>query len=297
MFLVGVKTDLRVVSMAGKMGIAIAISTRIILLFTGSWLLSTLESQGVYRMDSEVWDVIWLEQFSFCFSQNPTAVAVIVYILSELRMLNSEVGRIAVSWALVSHFCDIITVIVCSLYLRPKVALVVVLFVLFMFTAVHPFMHWLVHMMHKDEETIMHLTLVLMFIFAYCTPLFEMSPTFGAFLFGLIVPEGPPLGSYLELKVEPLVTGIFLPLFTTSVTMRFSPWDMLFQFDRAEFAIRLGLACFLVKLFTTFLPSLLITRMHWKEALVISLLLSSKGFSELVYYIRFKDRKVSEIQA
>ncbi|KAE8670992.1 hypothetical protein F3Y22_tig00112000pilonHSYRG00069 [Hibiscus syriacus] len=83
----------------------------------------------------------------------------------------------------------------------------------------------------------------------------DRSPLFGAFLVGLAVPDGPPLGSTMIEKSNCLANGVFVLIYVTTSTMRVNSKKMI----------------------------------PMRDSLAFALIMSSKGIVELSYFSSFKD--------
>ncbi|KAK8563031.1 hypothetical protein V6N13_018427 [Hibiscus sabdariffa] len=163
-----------------------------------------------------------------------TSFQVIHCLLSELRILNSELGRLGLSSALIG---DMVTLLLTmfSTWVNSGIqrgALAVLIDIgmasIFMFIVLfvlRPVMKWVVN--HTPEASqindICFYFVVLAFMLSpRICEYFHINPKYGLIIFGLAVPDGPPLGSALVEKLDPITSGLFLPIFTTTCGMRFN---------------------------------------------------------------------------
>ncbi|KAL5102289.1 hypothetical protein RYX36_006616 [Vicia faba] len=99
-------------------------------------------------------------------------------------------------------------------------------------------------------------------------------------IFGIAVPEGPPLGSALTDRLDMLVSNIFLPLYYLYSGSRFN----VFLIDGHTFVIvqLLAIVSFLGKVIGTILPSI-----YWKmpmtDIIALGLLMSAQGITHVIY--------------
>ncbi|WJX39389.1 hypothetical protein P8452_26936 [Trifolium repens] len=185
--------------------------------------------------------------FVALISHTMSSFAVIASLLSELQIQNSEIGRLALSAALVG---DILRTTITT-------NIVVVMGVL---------------SVKIDQEFVL-----------------------GAFVLGLAVPEGPPLGSALVKKLQFFGITLFLPIFvTTSVlkadfTMNFSSYLM----------VSTGIVILithLVKIIVCFITALC-CKMPVTDALCLSLILNTKGVVEIGIFNALFDNDIINGQA
>lgn len=137
MFLLGVKTDMSLLSRARKMEVTISMSAVItpFIINFGSMRLFRQQQlrhhhdhkQEEYYISSRAMDVF------------PTQVAAIVQHLSELRMLSSKLGRLVVFIAVVAQICDVLFMLFNETK-SPKTGLILLLFLIFLFCVIRPLM-------------------------------------------------------------------------------------------------------------------------------------------------------------
>ncbi|CAJ1971228.1 unnamed protein product [Sphenostylis stenocarpa] len=174
-------------------------------------------------------------------SQTGCSFAVIASLLSDLEILNSELGRLALSSALVmdvlgSAVTGLGTAVVSSLRTDshdhsegkgPKLAMFTatkyVLFLTIVIVIGRPAMRWIVRNTPEGRPVKKAYTyvVVLMTFFAGLFGVWaHQSVLGGVVLFGLVVPEGPPLGSELIKQLELFNTWFLLPIFITCCAMK-----------------------------------------------------------------------------
>lgn len=112
----------------------------------------------------------------------------------------------------------------------------------------------------------------------------------GPLFLGLIIPDGPPLGAALVEKSEYLVSEFFVPLFfvhvgfNTDITS-IKDWA---SFHRFQFAINMG---FLAKLCGTIVAAFC-CKIRLKNALLLGLTMNIKGILEVISFHKWKVHKV-----
>ncbi|KAK9989232.1 hypothetical protein SO802_029471 [Lithocarpus litseifolius] len=295
LFLVGLELDPRSLRRTGKKALSVAvagISFPFALGVGTSFVLKGSISKGV---DGPPFLVFMGVALSI------TAFPVLARILAELKLLATDVGRMAMSAAAVN---DVAAWILLALAIAlsgtgrsPLVSLWVFLcgggFVLCLSIIVPPIFKWMAQRCPEGEpvdELYVCATLAAVLAAGFVTDAIGIHALFGAFVIGVLVPkEGPFAGALME-KVEDLVSGLFLPLYfvssglkTNIATIRgVQSWSLL--------VLVIVTACF-GKIVGTVVVSLL-CKVPFQEALALGILMNTKGLVELIVLNIGKDRKV-----
>lgn len=141
------------------------------------------------------------------------------------------------------------------------------------------------------NDLYIYLIILRAFISALFSHYFELPIIFGPFIFGLAVPEGPPLGSALIDKLDSFASCILLPLFVSSNTSRTNLRTMNVLNTYAINNIVLVIVNFFTEVFACLVPALY-CKMPFKDALALSLIMSAKGVVDLAKYSFLRDKKV-----
>lgn len=298
LFLVGLELDPKSLRRTGKKALSIAIagiSLPFLLGIGTSFVFRGTISKGVNGPPFLVFMGVAL---------SITAFPVLARILAELKLLTTDVGRIAMSAAAVN---DVAAWILLALAIAlsgndrsPLVSLWVFLcgsaFVFCCVFIVLPIFKWMVQRCPEGEpmeELYVCATLAAVLAAGFATDAIGIHALFGAFVLGVLVPkEGPFAGALVE-KVEDIVTGLFLPLYFVSsglktdiATIRgLQSWGLL--------VLVICTAC-IGKIVGTVAVSLL-CRVPVQEALALGFLMNTKGLVELIVLNIGKDRKVKSI--
>ncbi|KAL5563516.1 hypothetical protein UlMin_033263 [Ulmus minor] len=295
LFLAGLELDLKSIRRTGKkaLGIAIAgISLPFTLGIGSSIILRETISKDVNGTAFLVFMGVAL---------SITAFPVLARILAELKLLTSDLGRIAMSAAAIN---DVAAWILLALAIAlsgtsqsPLVPLWVFLsgctFVLCCILIAPPIFKLMTQRCHEGEpidETYICATLAVVLAAGFVTDSIGIHAMFGAFVIGVLVPKDGPLAGALVEKVEDLVSGLFLPLYFVSSGLKtniatiqgLQSWGLL--------GLVILTACF-GKIFGTFLVSIFY-KVPLREALALGLLMNTKGLVELIVLNIGKDRKV-----
>ncbi|KAF6156306.1 hypothetical protein GIB67_009603 [Kingdonia uniflora] len=188
---------------------------------------------------------------------------VLVRILAELKLLNTEIGKIAMSAAMMNDICAIG-------------------FVLMLIFVVRPGIEWFIHRITNGESfSDYHICLILtgVFVCGFITDAIGTHSIFGAFVLGLIIPKGPLATTLLE-KLEDFVTTLLLPLYFAISGLRTDISSVNGKGDYGFFIAIIVLAC-VGKVAGTLLNALYY-KMPFREAFVLALLMNTKGLTEMV---------------
>ncbi|KAJ4718057.1 Cation/H(+) antiporter like [Melia azedarach] len=267
MFQSGVKMDLGVVNRVGRKAWYIGIL--VIVMPWVSAILITLAVRDKNR-EGDSKSLFLVPMYSM------TAFPVVSGLLTDLKILNSELGRLAQSSAMVADILNFSTIIFFALLRRanrhPVVALVqlgiIICYILLMVFVLRPAMFLMVRMTKEGKE-------VSQTGFEY--------RVLGVYILGLAVPHGPPLGSALVNKFDCLVSGFFLPLFVITCAMRVEEFGVHFTTRLIFQNTMIAFMTTLIKFGSCFMP-MLYWNMHKHDAAVFSLIMSAKGVVELGFY-------------
>ncbi|MBA0582976.1 hypothetical protein Gorai_013858, partial [Gossypium raimondii] len=292
-FLTGVKMDVKMAFNSTKKSVVIGIISLLSPIVVGIVLHKTFNEHK--RMN----DVIKTERIVGTLIESTTSFSVIACVLTELKIINSELGRLALSSASVGDLSTLFLVHIISLsqdwatspLLALQRVLVAFLFITVLFFVFRPMMFWIIKKT-PEGEPIEEVYIVAILMVAIGCAIFthwtQQAPLIGAFLFGLAVPDGPPLGSTLINKFECFVNGIFLAVYITASAMRVNPRKMVSNPPRVKFSIISFFLTFLAKFISCFIASF-VSFMPFRDSLAFGLIMSSKGVVELAYFSTFRD--------
>ncbi|KAI4364531.1 hypothetical protein MLD38_020608 [Melastoma candidum] len=295
MFLVGLELDLSGIRRTGKkaLGIAVAgISLPFLLGVGTSFVLRSTISKGVGEGPFLVFMGVAL---------SITAFPVLARILAELKLLTTDVGRIAMSAAAVN---DVVAWILLALAIAlsghntsPVITIWVLLcgvgFVLFATFVLKPILAWMVNQSPEGEpvkELYICATLALVLAAGFVTDTIGIHALFGAFIVGIMVPKDGPFAAMLIEKIEDLVSGLFLPLYFVSSGLKTNIATISGPQSWGLLVLVIFTACF-GKIMGTVVVSL-ICKVPVKEAITLGILMNTKGLVELIVLNIGRDRKV-----
>ena len=236
-------------------------------------------------------------------SHSTCSFAVIAALLNDLRILNSEIGRLALASALVSDVTGsvvsgILTALISTKQKGMDQVIVneVALFVLVVMVPLigRPSMLWVVR--HTPEgrpvkKIYIYVIICLVLILGSVSHHYHQPVFAGAIVLGLAVPEGPPLGSELVHQLDLFSTWFLMPIFITSCIMKVdltlcrTPMLLLVlaAFIIAVHLIRLAV-CLVICRFCN-MPKI--------DGLCIALIMSCKGTIDICAYTLLYDALVT----
>ncbi|KAL6228012.1 hypothetical protein ACLB2K_001966 [Fragaria x ananassa] len=298
LFLVGLEMDIAVIRRMGKRAVIIAVAGMILPFAIGAAFSFLIHDRG-QSMNQGTF-ILFLG-----VALSVTAFPVLARVLAELKLVNTELGRIALSSALVNDMCawallalaialaENDSTSLASLY----VILSSIAFVCFCIFVVRPAVCWIIRRTPEGEsfsEFYICLILTGVMISGFVTDAIGTHSVFGAFVFGLVIPNGP-LGVTLIEKLEDFVSGLLLPLFfaisglRTNITtiQGVGTWGLLI--------LVIFLAC-IGKIAGTVIVCLFY-QMPIDEGFTLGLLMNTKGLVELIVLNVGKDQKVLDDEA
>uniref|UniRef100_A0A5B7AK09 Putative Cation/H+ exchanger 18 n=1 Tax=Davidia involucrata TaxID=16924 RepID=A0A5B7AK09_DAVIN len=295
LFLVGLELDPRSLRRTGKKAMCIAmagISLPFALGIGSSFVLRATTSKGVSEGPFLVFMGVAL---------SITAFPVLARILSELKLLTTDVGRMAMSAAAVN---DVAAWILLALAIAlsgtghsPLITLWVFLcgcgFVICCIFVVRPIFKWMAQRCPEGEpvdEMYVCATLAAVLAAGFVTDAIGIHALFGAFVLGVIVPKDGPFANALVEKVEDLVSGLFLPLYFVSSGLKTNVATIQGLQSWGLLVLVICTAC-VGKIVGTIAVSLW-CRLPFQEALALGFLMNTKGLVELIVLNIGKDRGV-----
>ncbi|WOL08918.1 cation/H(+) antiporter 15-like [Canna indica] len=287
-FLVCTRVNTSYIMQFGKKSIAIAICvtcipqlvlSRVIQLFEIQGPEGTRELQGIGPSFISTYIVFVLGMIS---------LPVVGEIVSELRLINTELGRLTMC---ITLMCDLALSVYTTISITAqnsvhlgafdmfKKVIGIVIFVLFLFFLYRPLVRWIVRRTPKggrvSEEHIL-LIIIILFVMTIYSEACLTSSIDAAIYMGLLIPDGPPLGTALIERLQLIHSDIFLPLV-------FLVWGRWLDVTRVEnprivfFLTLFVLLAYVLKLICVMVPAVYFNNMPIRNAAFIGLLVSSCG--------------------
>ncbi|KAL6013183.1 hypothetical protein ACLOJK_003675 [Asimina triloba] len=283
LFLVGVEMDLSVIRRTGKKAMAIAVGGMILPFFVG--FISTIRKGAA---DISVHRGTFVLFVGVCITI--TAFPVLARILAELKLLNTDLGRIAIS-------SSIINALICWILLALAIALsenngnVLVAFwiiisgatfIFFCIYVVRPLILWVIKRTPDGEpinEMFVSFILAGVMLSGFVGDAIGIHAVFGSFVYGLVIPSGP-LGASLIERLEDFISGVLLPLFFAISGLR-ADIAIVTDVDLAMTVVVTVLFSCVGKVFGTVVTCRMLG-MPVREGLSLGMLLNTKGMVEMI---------------
>ena len=294
LFLVGLEMDLDVIKRSGRKALFVALAGMALPFCIGTATSFIFRHQ----MSRNVHQTSFLLFLGVALSV--TAFPVLARILAEIKLLNTELGRIAMSAAIVNDMCAwILLALAISITEVNSTALSSlwvlfsgVVFVLFCFYVVRPGMWWLIGRIPEGESVgDMEVSLILTGVLAagVCTDAMGIHSVFGAFVYGLVIPSGP-LGVVLIEKLEDFVTGLLLPLFFAISGLRTNVTRV-----RDPVTVGLLVLVFVMASFAKIMGTIIIAALYtmpFREGVSLGFLMNTRGLVEMIVLNIGRDKQV-----
>ncbi|WJZ89179.1 hypothetical protein VitviT2T_008414 [Vitis vinifera] len=301
LFLVGLQMDPRILKKAGKTAVLIGIGGFILPYGLGE--LAFIIIHHVMTLDRKL-----SVSIPFMVALNSmTSFVVVSSLLTDLNILNSELGRLATQTSMVSDLCSwfmatmMNTVGIAArdsdwMLLWSLIWLLIFLIsIVFVF---RPIIIWISKQTPEGErmdEVLFFIIIVMIMGCAFCAEVLGQHAALGPLVLGMALPDGPPIGTILLQKFDTMVTGLLLPIFfalSGSKTKLFSLGKGMFPF-MVEFIIILG---YIGKFTGTLIPAIFSGVPRW-DSLCLAMIMCCKGIIEVATYSMWKDRKILSYQS
>ncbi|KAG2384705.1 Cation/H(+) antiporter 4 Protein CATION/H+ EXCHANGER 4 [Vigna angularis] len=300
LFYTGVKTDVSVIPRTKSSSATIGCVT-ILAPFICSMTVVNLYSTKYLNSDQ----VAKVRLITGVFSVTPFPN--ICTVLSDLKILNSELGRLSQSAALVTELFNVVFTSILSiskiLSSDPEKAwfclIVFILFLLIVMFVYRPAMFWIIKQTPEGSPVSDHYVyfiLIMAFMASYITHRIGFLALFGPFALGMATPEGPPLGTAVIKKIDTFVNWMFMPLFVTTCVMRVDLRDFMKWRDEVSGEIDQFMLQALIIIAVTstvkFVVCVLLPLYHsvpFSDSVSLSLVLNCKGVVELAGFSIIRD--------
>ncbi|XP_028759739.1 cation/H(+) antiporter 5-like [Neltuma alba] len=238
-------------------------------------------------------------------SHSVTAFPVVACFLNDLKIVNSELGRLALTTALVSDITSL-TIISLGTALAYNVdgkmdfvsLAFCAAFVVLIPLISRPAMFWVIKRTPEGRPVKDHYIFIIIGVvlaLGWISLILHQEFILGPFIFGLSVPEGPPLGSALVKKLQLFSMWFLLPIFVTTCAIKVD-FSIDYTLTQVLTIVAFILMTHLVKILAHLLTSLC-CKMPLRDGLIIALILNCKGVVEVFWYHGVYDEKILSGQA
>ncbi|CAM8976111.1 unnamed protein product [Rhodiola kirilowii] len=257
LFLVGVKTDIRLLTASGRKALVIGLCTFFVPLVLNLSVAFTIMSS--VKLERQVHNSL----FFLAILQSINSFYVIACQLDDLKMLTSELGRLALSSSLISVLCSLAFLFIATYIFRP-------------------FVEWLITRVQQArgvKEGHMFIIYMSIMFFALFGDSLGLNFMFGPMIIGIMVPVGPPLGSAVVEKLDTIVSTLLLPMFySIGTTMVNLSSISAVNVGVVELLVLVG---FFGKTLGAMVPCVL-SKMPVNDAFSLGLIVATQGITDLL---------------
>ncbi|CAL9135421.1 unnamed protein product [Musa textilis] len=298
-FMICVKTNPRQMLQFGKKAFVIAVSAVVVPLFILSQMKSLFKVQRGVVIEG-IGSRLALDYVSMAVSM--TTFPVVADILSELRLLNTELGRLTIAASMINDIgtsaCLIIRTFVrrclrmqlSFLEAAQKMTGYVILIVLLVFVF-DPWARWIVSRTPKGGRVWEgH---ILMIMLAACamgafSDAFLLSHWEGPVYMGLLMPDGPPLGTALVDRANFVPTELLLPL----IFLNAGRWIDFTMINHPT--VFVGLVLYMFAGYAAKVLAVMVPAIYWnisvRNAAMLGLMLNFNGLGQIASYMTYADQ-------
>ncbi|KAF9893350.1 K(+)/H(+) antiporter [Aspergillus nanangensis] len=290
LFLVGLETDLRF--LVSNWRVAVSVSAAGMILPFG---LGCAISYGLYNTFRHEPDTVPINFGTYLLfigiAMAITAFPVLCRILTELKLLGTNVGVIVLSAGVGNDVVGWVLLALCVALVNAGtgltalwVLLVCVGYVLFLAYGFRPlFLRFLKHtgsLQKGPSQSVVAITLLIALASSFFTQVIGVHAIFGGFLIGLLCPHEGGFAIKLTEKIEDLVAALFLPLYFTLSGLQ-TNLGLLDSGEVWGYVIGVIAIAFFAKVVGGAMASRF-CGLLWRESLAIGVLMSCKGLVELI---------------
>ncbi|KAJ7964269.1 Cation/H(+) antiporter like [Quillaja saponaria] len=219
-----------------------------------------------------------------------TSFVVTNSLLHDLNILNSDIGRMALSTSIVSDFCGwLMSFVVVNIghaltvsNYRPLMEVAILLsYYCFLFLVVRPLVTWIADHTPQGKpmkESHFFAIIIVLLLVGLTSQCLGQPAFFSTFIFGLFLPDGPPLGAILAQKFDIIGSAVLVPIYCTITGFKVDIASLRAPMSATiELVIILG---YIGKFTGTLLPSLYFEIPFW-DALALAVIMCCKGIVDL----------------
>ncbi|XP_059663583.1 cation/H(+) antiporter 14-like [Cornus florida] len=288
LFILGVKIDTTMLARAGKSAALIGTTSFMLPLVLG--VSAAFISLRIFTIEDQIKKYLHFIAVVNSMSSFP----VITSLLADLKILNSELGRLATLTCMV---CDLwsysMSIIMTTISISMRNShwttmwsiFWLAMFLMTIVLVLRPLAIWLAKQTHEGgsmKEGNFLAIVVMLLGCAYFSEIVGQS-TLGTFMFGLALPDGPPLGSSLVNKLDAMSTGLWLPVKMTISGLRVNLFTKSTNFGTGVILLLIIVLGYIGK-FTGTLLSACYCKVPLWDAICLALIMCCKGVVEAALY-------------
>ncbi|KAK1561852.1 hypothetical protein Q3G72_001873 [Acer saccharum] len=294
-FVTSVQVDLSVFKKPGKLAFTIAMSAFVLPLTINISFAVYLKRYIANEELQQTLPTIAAYESLTIFQQT-------LCVLQDLKILNSELGRIAINSSLIASLgCFILSTFGLQLAEFNSsggkraffcIQLSQILMIAVIVLVLRPAMLWMIR--HSPERKPLkesYISFIFMMILG-CTLFAEFTgqhAVHGPIMLGMATPDSPPMGSNLALRLGSFAWTVLMPGYTINVGKRVNIYNI--GLENVLFVGLIAASGTLVKFVSIIIPSLYY-KMPIKDALPLGLIMTSRGIFDILAYYRAKQNKI-----
>ncbi|XP_030518049.1 cation/H(+) antiporter 15-like [Rhodamnia argentea] len=284
-FLLAVKTDATAIQRSTRNASIIGSSTILMTFAFLSLLIHTLSLPGVHK---------GFFRCTFAGVLSLTRFPNVVYAFNELNIMTSDLGQLAMSSTMLSEVV-LWTWLFIDIYIAHRVqffwsAMAALGSILVIFFVIRPLIMLIIRRTPESKSVReVYITSIIIgsLIVGGLTDLFG-TMHFGVLLVGLVIPNGPPLGSTLSEKIEVVCTEVLMPMFYVSVGYSMDPRLIDMKITREIFLLMFVSALTRV---AGALSAAIFCKVRLRHCVLLGLMLNIRGPYDLHLLIRWLVKK------
>ncbi|GMP29720.1 hypothetical protein CsSME_00004704 [Camellia sinensis var. sinensis] len=292
-FLIGVQIDPWVVKKVERKDVIIGTSTvALALVLSICWSFLTMDKISLEQEIATSLPAV-------ATSESVLSFPMIAQYLTELKMANSEFGRLALSCSIASNlfsFCVITLTILTNQqgekFMMLKTLSAGVAMTLVIFVVIRPAIMWMLRRQPEGEslrEEFIYIVFLGVLAITFASQATGLNILYGPLIYGLALPAGPPLGSALVEKLDLINSWLFMPLYFVKNGLVTD----IFSVDLKNYlVVQFIIVVAWTGKFLGALISALYCNIPTKDAVSLGLIMNVQGVLELGMYKMMKQAKV-----
>ncbi|KAK7311174.1 hypothetical protein RJT34_09139 [Clitoria ternatea] len=236
-------------------------------------------------------------------SQSLTVFTSIAVLLTDLKLLNTDIGRTTLSAAMSADVIGFSLTVLIFLALQSNgdiplmgyhILSIIILFIFIIFV-IRPIILWTLK--SSDGDSVNELCLICiilsLLLSALLSEVIGQHMSVGPIILGLAIPEGPPLGTTLIGKMETVCFAFLYPVYLAITGLSTD----IFKIDMKSLwiVIVIVVLSFLIKIGAVMLPGYFY-KISMKECLVIGFIMNGRGVAEITLYSLWFRKKIMSQQ-
>jgi Kef-type K+ transport system membrane component KefB len=286
-FLAGVRMDPTLIGKTGRtafiLGFMSSVTAFIIMESTGFLFPKGLKTGG-----SKNAKVMFARIYMACMIQ--TQFVGVSFILMQLKMINSQLGHIALASSLVNELLRLAFGFMSGFLFtfnvseRAGVQTIIfsLIFVVLILTLMKRLMFVVVRITPEGQpvkEIYATVTVATVFLISTWGDSIGLNYLAGPLILGLVLPARSPLAEILIAKFDTIVSGFLLPLMAMLYASKVDLWQIMKEFD-SLLIFKISLIGFTMKVVATFFLAKF-CKIPTRHAVALALILNAKGINEL----------------